>query len=287
MPRTPSHIETCLPLPPHSAQDDLHTDTATPFRAYEDQAFIHSADARSLRVLAELLEPGYRLDRYEVRDTVAFFGSARATAADTLGTAGEGAGILDRYYEDARELSRRLTLWGELHPHLPRFLVASGGGPGIMEAVHRGASDAGGRSVAMAIELSTHEPLSQYATPELTFLFHYFFMRKFWFLYTAKAFVFFPGGFGTLDELAEVLTLIQTGKLHKRVGLLLYGSEYWHSILNFEAMRERGVISERDLDLIRFADTVEDAECQLLEFVEANYGKPTIVDATGLTGTAK
>ena len=256
--------------------------TFSPPRAYEDDAFIHSADARTLRVIAELLEPGYRLNRHGVRDTVAFFGSARATSADY-----DGDPVLAAYYEDARELSRRLTAWGETHTHLPRFLVCSGGGPGIMEAVHRGALDADGSSVAMAIELPGHEPLSEYVTPDLTFLFHYFFMRKFWFLYNAKAFVFFPGGFGTLDELGEVLTLIQTGKLHKRVGLLLYGSEYWRSVLNFEEMHRRGVISAEDLDHIRFVDTVDDAESTLLAFVEANYGKPTIVEATNLMGYAK
>jgi uncharacterized protein (TIGR00730 family) len=237
---------------------------------------MHSADARNLRVLAELMEPGYRLARAGVQNTVAFFGSARATPVGS-----ESPEVLADYFEDARCLARRLTEWDLQHPELPRFLVCAGGGPGIMDAIHLGALDAGGQSVAMAIELAGQEPPSPHLTPELTFLFHYFFMRKFWFLYHAKAFVFFPGGFGTLDELGEVLTLIQTRKLHKQVGVLLYGSEFWHSVLNFEEMERRGVISKTDLELLIFVDSVDEAESYLLDFIQANYGRPAIDDRMG------
>jgi uncharacterized protein (TIGR00730 family) len=213
--------------------------------AYEDEAFIASPDARAVRILAEYLAPMQRFRRARVHDTIVFFGSARLTESGPHG----------RYYTEARELARLLTLWSQsLTSHAQRFVVCSGGGGGIMEAANRGAADAGGRSIGLNISLPHEQRPNAYISPELSFEFHYFFMRKLWFAHLARALVVFPGGFGTLDEMMEILTLAQTRKLARHVPVLLYGPEYWSEIINFEALLRHGMISREDLQLFRYID---------------------------------
>jgi uncharacterized protein (TIGR00730 family) len=216
-----------------------------------NQSFLNSVDARGLRILAEFLEPLAHFRREKIRDTVVFFGSARIE---------EGKGALARYYDEARALARMLTEWSDQFVNgTRRFVICSGGGPGIMEAANRGAADAGGKTVGLNIGLPFEQYPNPYITPELSFEFHYFFMRKFWFAYLAKALVVFPGGFGTLDELMEVLTLTQTQKLAKKMGIVLYGSSYWKEIVNFDALVKYGMISPEDLNLFQFADDPQTA----------------------------
>ena len=214
--------------------------------AYLNDKFLNSPDARALRILSEFLEPLAHFRREKVRDTVVFFGSARIR---------EGEGEMGRYYEDARSLARTLTEWSQQFTNSThRFVVCSGGGPGIMEAANRGAAEAGGLTVGLNIGLPFEQFPNPYITPDLSFEFHYFFMRKFWFAYLAKALVVFPGGFGTLDEMMEILTLTQTQKLAKKMTVLLYGSAYWKEIINFEALVKYDMISREDLDLFQFVD---------------------------------
>jgi uncharacterized protein (TIGR00730 family) len=218
--------------------------------AYLNEEFLNTADARILRILAEYLEPVSHFRREKIRDTVVFFGSARLTEDGPLG----------RYYQDARTLARKVTEWSEqLTNSTHRFVVCSGGGPGIMEAANRGAFDAKGKSIGLNIGLPFEQLPNPYITPELSFEFHYFFMRKFWFAYMAKALVVFPGGFGTLDELMELLTLTQTQKLAKKMTVVLYGSDYWNEIVNFDALLKYGMISPEDLGLFRYADDPDTA----------------------------
>jgi len=213
--------------------------------AYENLEFLDSSDARPLRILAEYLEPVAHFRRQKIRDTVVFFGSARLREDSPMG----------RYYDAARTLARLLTEWSDnLSNSSRRFVVCSGGGPGIMEAANRGAYEAGGKTIGLNIGLPFEQFPNPYITPELSFEFHYFFMRKFWFAYLAKALVVFPGGFGTLDELMEILTLTQTQKLAKKVTIVLYGSEYWKEIINFDALVKHGMIAPQDLDLFQYAD---------------------------------
>jgi len=213
--------------------------------AYKNESFLDSADARPLRILAEYLEPMYAFQRERVRDTIVFFGSARLKADDPLG----------RYYEAARELSRLLTTWSKNLPsHAHRYVVCTGGGGGIMEAANRGASEAGGKTIGLNIGLPQEQKPNPYVTRELNFEFHYFFMRKLWFAYLARALVVFPGGFGTLDELTEILTLVQTRKIDRPIPVVLYGSSYWNEIINFEALVRHGMIDREDLTLFQFAD---------------------------------
>jgi uncharacterized protein (TIGR00730 family) len=213
--------------------------------AYKDQEFIDSDEARPLRILAEYLGPLRGFQRERIQDTIVFFGSARLSADGPLG----------RYYDQARELAKLVTLWSESLPSDGRrFTVCSGGGPGIMEAANRGAVEAGGRTVGLNIGLPHEQRPNPYVTPELSFEFHYFFMRKLWFAHLARAMVVFPGGFGTLDELLEILTLRQTGKLDRRIAIILYGSEFWKEVINFDALVRHGMISPEDLALFRFAD---------------------------------
>lgn len=242
-----------------------------PHKAYEDLDFLNSADARVIRVIAELLEPHYRLQRHGIEDTIVFFGSARIPATEE-DHAHAGLRELSRYYADARVLARRLTEWNQRHDGDREFVVCSGGGPGIMEAVNRGAEDAGGKSIGFGISLPDEQAINPYVTPDLAFEFHYFFVRKFWFVYNAKALVFFPGGFGTLDELMEVLTLVQTRKMRKRLGIVLYGSEFWRSVLDFDALVAHGVISPEDREELVFADSVDEAFTSVCSFLEQNYG---------------
>ncbi len=218
--------------------------------AYLNEKFLNSPDARAIRILAEFLEPLAHFRREKVRDTVVFFGSARI-AED---------GPLKQYYDDARELARLLTEWADQFTNSTyRFVVCSGGGPGIMEAANRGAYDANGKTVGLNIGLPFEQFPNPYITPELCFEFHYFFMRKFWFAYLAKALVVFPGGFGTLDELMEILTLTQTQKLAKKMTVVLYGSSYWKEIINFDALVKHGMISPDDLNLFQYADDPQTA----------------------------
>jgi uncharacterized protein (TIGR00730 family) len=219
--------------------------------AYKNEEFLDSPDARALRILSEYLEPYSHFRRERIRDTVVFFGSARIQAAE---------GPLAKYYEDARMLARMLTEWGEeIKNASHRFVVCSGGGPGIMEAANRGACEGGGKSIGLNIGLPFEQLPNPYISPELSFEFHYFFMRKFWFAYLAKALVVFPGGFGTLDELMEMLTLVQTRKLQKKMVIVLYGSEFWREVINFDALVKYGTISPEDLKLFEYADDPKSA----------------------------
>jgi uncharacterized protein (TIGR00730 family) len=213
--------------------------------AYENIAFLDSDEARPLRILAEYLQPLHAFRREQVRDTIVFFGSARL-AED---------GPYARYYSDARQLAKLVTEWSAGLP-VPshRFVVCSGGGGGIMEAANRGAADAGGRSIGLNISLPYEQRPNSYITPGLEFEFHYFFMRKLWFAHLARALVVFPGGFGTLDELTEILTLAQTHKLSRKIPVLLYGPAYWNEILNFDALLRHGMISRDDFGLFEFVD---------------------------------
>ena len=227
-------------------------DSAPLEKAYRQERFLNSRSARTLRILAEYLEPESRFRAQRIRDTIVLFGSARARSPE-----GEGeAGRLQRYYDDAREVARLLTRWSiELNDTQRRFVICSGGGPGIMEAANRGARDAGGISVGLGVSLPMEQGINRFTPGDLAFEFHYFFMRKFWFVYLAKAIVIFPGGFGTLDELAEVLTLVQTHKLGKQLPIVIYGSEYWNRVIDFGAMVEYGTIGKEDLELFRMLDT--------------------------------
>ncbi len=213
--------------------------------AYRDERFLESDAARPLRILAEYLGPLEAFRRERVHDTVVFFGSARLSPDGPLG----------RYYDEARELARLVTAWSKgLPPGSHRYLVCTGGGGGVMEAANRGASEAGGRTIGLNIGLPHEQRPNPWITRELSFEFHYFFMRKLWFAHLARALVAFPGGFGTLDELMEVLTLQQTGKLMRRTRVMLYGSTYWKEIVDFEALARHGMIAREDLDLFTFAD---------------------------------
>ena len=225
--------------------------------AYREEAFLESPESRPLRILSEYLWPLAHFQEEAIQDTVVFFGSARIQEEGPLG----------RYYHEARELARLVTEWsatlasplaGAAKPN-HRFVICSGGGPGIMEAANRGASDAGGKTIGLNIGLPFEQRPNPYITPELSFEFQYFFMRKFWFAYLAKALVVFPGGFGTLDELSEILTLAQTKKLESKILIILYGSEFWNEVLNFKALVKHGVISPEDMHLFQFADTPEAA----------------------------
>jgi uncharacterized protein (TIGR00730 family) len=231
--------------------DDVSTFTGL---AYKNLSFLESDEGRPVRILAEYLEPLRRLCEMKVQHTIVFFGSARIAPEGALG----------RYYDDARTLARLVTEWSRTLPQDP-FVVCSGGGPGIMEAANRGASDVGGRSVGLNIGLPHEQRPNPYITPELSFEFHYFFMRKLWFAHLAKALIVFPGGFGTLDEMSEILTLVQTRKLTSGIPILMYGTDYWREVINFDAFAKYGMISPEDLQLFRFVDTPNDAMALLTQ----------------------
>src|ERR1051326_4372481 len=225
-----------------------------PRLAYRDEAFLDSDAARPLRILAEYLQPLHAFERERVHDTIVFFGSARLRPEGPLG----------RYYAEARELAPLRTDWSQGLPSpARRFLVCSGGGGGIMEAANRGAADAGGRSIGLNIGLPHEQRPNPYIPPGLGFEFHYFFMRKLWFAHLARAMVVFPGGFGTLDELFEILTLCQTRKLERPISILMYGPDYWREIVNFPALVHHGTIAEEDLGLIEFVDSPSEALTRL------------------------
>jgi uncharacterized protein (TIGR00730 family) len=242
--------------------------------AYENPQFLNSPDGRILRIMSEYVEPLARFRREQIQDTVVFFGSARFLslaeankAAQQLTPEAEEAkrkmaqaGLdMARYYEDARRMAFLLSEWSANIPaRRRRFVVTTGGGPGIMEAANRGAREAGAKTIGLNIRLPFEQHPNPNITPSLHFEFHYFFMRKFWFAYLAKALVIFPGGFGTLDELFEILTLAQTQKLAKKILVVIYGREYWDRLINFKAMSDAGAISPIDLDLFRMVDTPEE-----------------------------
>jgi uncharacterized protein (TIGR00730 family) len=278
--------------------------------AYLDPDFLESDEARPIRILAEYLEPLRRFKEQRIQDTVVFFGSARVDSRDraeralkTLRSRGEKDADAQyekelhksrkavewaRYYEDARELARLLTAWTQsLHSDTHRFVVTSGGGPGIMEAANRGAREAGGKTIGLNIRLPYEQGANPYITDGLHFEFHYFFMRKFWFAYLSKALVIFPGGFGTLDELFEVLTLVQTDKLSKKIGVVLYGREYWDQVLNVKPMAEWGAIAEKDVELLHYADTPIDAFEYLRDHLIANHLEPKTEQEAATPGIAK
>ena len=277
--------------------------------AYLFPEFLESAEARPIRILSEYLEPLRRFRDQRIQDTVVFFGSARVDSRDRAERALKtlrARGVRDanehyeaeltksrrrvewaRYYEEARELARLLTDWSlSLKSENHRFVVTSGGGPGIMEAANRGARDAGGKTIGLNIRLPFEQGANPYITDGLHFEFHYFFMRKFWFAYLAKALVIFPGGFGTCDELFEILTLVQTDKLSKRIGVILYGREFWDEVIDFKPFAEWGAIAEQDLELIRFADTPAQAFEQLREHLTAHVEPSPGQDASA-PGIAK
>jgi uncharacterized protein (TIGR00730 family) len=241
--------------------------------AYENPLFLNSPDGRVLRIMSEYVEPLARFRREQIQDTVVFFGSARFPSLESANQAMEkadsaGAEELQRlragvnsarYYEDARRMAFLLSQWAATIPaRRRRFVVTTGGGPGIMEAANRGAREAGSKTIGLNIRLPFEQYPNPYITPSLNFEFHYFFMRKFWFAYLAKALVIFPGGFGTLDELFEILTLAQTQKLAKKILVVIYGREYWDRLINFQTMIDAGAISPQDLELFRIVDSPEE-----------------------------
>ena len=265
--------------------------------AYLDPDFLESEEARPIRILSEYLEPLRRFRQEKIQDTVVFFGSARVDSRERAERAMrtlKARGVSDadeqyereltktrkalewaRYYEEARELARLLTQWStSLQSDYHRFVVTSGGGPGIMEAANRGAREAGGKTIGLNIRLPFEQGANPYITEGLHFEFHYFFMRKFWFAYLSKALVIFPGGFGTSDELFEILTLVQTDKLSKKIGVILYGREYWDQVLRLEPMSEWGAIAEQDLDLLHYAETPGDAFEQLRDHLITQHLEP-------------
>jgi uncharacterized protein (TIGR00730 family) len=261
-------------------------------KAYKNMDFLTSTDARTIRILSEFYEPQSRFRKNNIIDTVVFFGSARLIssveakkelaelrkAANDKPSAklkikkAEQLVELAKYYDDAVELSKRLTTWSkQFNTRKKRFIVCSGGGPGIMEAANKGAKLAGGSSIGLNISIPFEQFVNKYVDEDLAFEFHYFFMRKFWFMYLAKALIAFPGGFGTLDELMEVLTLVQTGKIKKPMKIIVYGESYWKNLINFDHMIEMGTISKKDLQLFDFCNTVDDAFEKIKTHFEKYY----------------
>ena len=256
-------------------------------KAYENIDFLKSPSARILRIMSEFVEPQARFQQNNIKDTVVFFGSARLQSREDAekqlelvkqDSPGDEAAMHkaevglrnSRYYEDAVELSKRVTQWSmkNYYNNGRRYVVCSGGGPGIMEAANKGAHLAGGKSIGLNISLPFEQFANPYLDDELNLEFHYFFMRKFWFAYPAKAIVIFPGGFGTLDELAEILTLVQTGKIKKDMKIIIYDKIYWEQIINFEKFAENGMINKADLELFSICETVDQMEKELMEHFE-------------------
>jgi len=272
-------------------------------KAYQDDNFLNSADGRTVRIITEYLQPKSKFKKYKVMDTIVFFGSARLQSrrdatkeynsikkSDPKQTENfakklrEAQLYLDmsRYYEDAVELSRRLTEWSlNLETNANRFIVCTGGGPGIMEAANKGAKKAGGYSIGLNISIPFEQFVNNYVTPDLSFEFHYFFMRKFWFAYLSKALIVFPGGFGTMDELFEILTLVQTAKLRKKLAVVIYDKKYWNKIINFDALVDMGMISKADLSVFSLCDTVDEAFETIIKHLKKYYSKakePKIIE---------
>src|SRR5438309_6653399 len=278
--------------------------------AYLYPEFLESAEARPIRILAEYLEPLRRFREQKIQDTVVFFGSARVDSRERAERALQtlrARGVQDadetyekelhksrkavewaRYYEDARELARLLATWTvSLPSENHRFVVTSGGGPGIMEAANRGAREGGGKTIGLNIRLPFEQGANEYITEGLHFEFHYFFMRKFWFAYLAKALVIFPGGFGTCDELFQILTLVQTDKLSKKIEVVLYGRDYWSHVLHFKPMAEWGAIAEADLGLLTKCDTPAEAFERLRAHLVTHHLEPATPQEAAAPGIAK
>ncbi len=268
-----------------------------PQKAYANLEFLNSADARILRVLAEYLEPESRFKKHNILDTIVFFGSARIKskkeandefnkikAANPKTTPNFAEQLrqaqhhlkMSKYYEDAVQLSKRLTKWSmSLGLNDNRFMVCTGGGPGIMEAANKGAKQAGGHSVGLNISIPFEQFVNRYVTEELSFEFHYFFTRKFWFAYLAKALIVFPGGFGTMDELFEMLTLIQTEKIKKKLLIIAYDEKYWKTLINFDALVENGMINKSEMSLLQFSSSIDETYDLVIKHFEKNYLKGT------------
>jgi hypothetical protein len=267
----------------------------TPLKAYEDLDFLNSSDARIIRILAEFLEPKKEFRKHKIIDTIVFFGSARLKSkkaalkelkkfntinpkstdklAEELRQA-QHAVRMSKYYEDAVELSKRLTEWSMgLETFANRFIICTGGGPGIMEAANKGAKLAGGYSIGLNISIPFEQFVNKYVSPKLSFEFHYFFMRKFWFAYLAKCLIVFPGGFGTMDEFFEILTLVQTQKIKKKLLLVVYDEKYWKQIINFDALVENGVVGESDMKHFTFCNSVDQAFKLIVEHFDRHYLK--------------
>jgi len=262
-------------------------------KAYHDMEFLDSVEARTLRILAEYIEPEVKMRKENVEDTIVFFGSARIKSPEVaqkelhaietkiakskkpkktdfeLNTQARRNLAMSKYYADCVELSRLITVWAKTLSNKNRYVVCSGGGPGIMEAANKGAYLANGKSMGLNITLPFEQLPNQYISPELNFEFNYFFMRKLWFMHLAKALIAFPGGFGTLDELMEMLTLIQTGKVLKKIPIILYGSEFWENIINFKALEYDGMISKNDFNFFHYSDTPREA----FEYLKSKMSK--------------
>jgi len=275
--------------------------------AYLNTEFLKSSEARILRILSEYLEPAARLRHHRVRDTIVFFGSARSVAPETAAlrleslkqriaetgaqtpeleaeqARAEYAVKLARYYADAMELARRVTEWSKGLTGQHHFIVCSGGSGGMMEAANRGASLARGKTIGLNIQLPFEQGVNPYVSRDLIFNFHYFFMRKFWFVYPAKALVVFPGGFGTMDEMFEVLTLIQTKKPHKTMPVILFGRAFWEDVIDFDALVRWGVVSPHDLNIFHLTDSVDDAFAYLTSQLEELYLTPKGLEEVKLT----
>src|SRR6202142_2015580 len=271
-----------------------------PKLAYEDPQFMESLGARPLRILAEYLDPLSRLRRANIGDTIVMFGSARIQSRDhalarlkQVQAAARGRRTpasrakissaralveMSRYYEEARELSPRIPSWAMTLGNQPRrFVICSGGGPGIMEAANRGAAEAGGPSMGLSIQLPHEQRPNPYISPDLNFCFHYFFMRKLWFAQMAKALIVFPGGFGTMDELWEILTLLQTKKVSSHHLVLIYGRKYWHKVIDWRHMVRTGTVNEREYKMLQFADTVDEAFNHVRSEMEKRHLAPEVV----------
>ncbi len=265
----------------------------TLLKAYENLEFLNSAEARIIRMLSEFLEPQSKFRKHKIVDTIVFFGSARLKSrkealkdynsfktinpkstsklAESL-RAAQRMVEMSKYYEDTVELSRKLTEWSlSLKTAVNRFIVCTGGGPGIMEAANKGATLAGGYSIGLNISIPFEQFVNKYVSPELSFEFHYFFMRKFWFAYLAKSLVVFPGGFGTMDEFFELLTLLQTGKIKKKLLLIVYDEKYWRNIINFEGLINNGVISKAEMNNFSFCNSIDEAFIKIKTHFEKHY----------------
>ncbi len=280
--------------------DDLKITTNPLQKAYENMAFLNSPPARLVRVMCEMLEPEVRFRQHKIKDTIVFFGSARTLSRDeaqknleniksrldkqvppskellSLFDRAQGNLSMSRYYEEAVSLSQKLASWSlGLSEQHKRFIICSGGGPGIMEAANKGAKMAGGPSIGLNISLPFEQLPNPYQTMEISFDFHYFFIRKFWFFYLAKALIVFPGGFGTLDEFFELLTLVQTKKSKKYMPIILYGTDYWNELINFKAMVKWGMINEEDLNLFKLFNDVDSAFQYLTKELSRLYLDPS------------
>jgi uncharacterized protein (TIGR00730 family) len=242
-----------------------------PTKAYKNITFLNSSEARTIRILSEYYEPLARFKKHKIKNSIVFFGSSRAMDPAKADKSSQTSHQkeLSKYYQDAVDLSRKLTEWsitresGKQH-----YYICSGGGPGIMEAANKGAQLAGGKSIGLNISIPMEQYPNSYITEDLMFEFHYFFIRKFWFMYLAKALVIFPGGFGTLDELFEAMTLIQTGKVSKSLPIVIYGNDYWRHVINFDTMVEWGTIYKEEKQLLYFSDDVEDTYRYLISSMD-------------------